>query len=206
MYEVHWTSHTILVSVPDTPSSARRDFEAAITIWNQAQSWFVRSYYPKDYPDDIFTIGLAAQGQSAQVTVQYVSSLSNGWWAETGRYGASILMVTEHSEGNVILATHELGHVLGLGDNSINGDLERGSDVQSLYPSTLNLYAVYLEVKCNFCYTGSDRVTLPSGITYFTWSPNLTAMPEFSNTPTMLGLLLGILCTASRRISLKLSS
>src|SRR5208337_3971355 len=116
----------------------------AIEIWNQAQAWFIQSYYPQNYPKDVFTLELASSGQTAQVTVQYVYTLPNGYWAETSQYGTKISMVISRAFQNSVLAAHELGHVLGLADNSIKGDLERSSGVYQPYPSTLDLYGVFL--------------------------------------------------------------
>ncbi|MGA8856893.1 MAG: hypothetical protein WB643_06980 [Candidatus Bathyarchaeia archaeon] len=197
MYEVQWTTHTLLVSIPDTLPDAKTSMLQAMDIWNKAQTWFIQSYYPNQ-PEAMFNLK-AAQGGQVQVTVQYVSSLPNGWWAETTQSGTKISIVISHASGNVVIAAHELGHVLGLGDNSINGDLERSSNVFSPYPSTLNLYGVFLQAKCQ-CYTYEDSISLPAQIPYTIWNPNLVVVPEF---PNMLPVLV-VAALASVIIPVKL--
>ena len=206
MYETHWKTHTILVSLPNTivrfsgniidPNSS---VIQAMDIWNQAQIWFVQSYFPHNYPTYVFRLEVARPGQVPQVTVQYIGYLHDGWWAETSQYGTKISIVIAHSDQNTVLAAHELGHVLGLGDNSINGDLERTSNVFSPYPSTLNLYAVYMQAKC-LCYTAADKVILTQ-IPYMQWNPNLVVVTEFPNPALILvvAIITGLLLTVKLR-------
>jgi len=211
MFETHWTSHIILVSFPNTiPTFYEGNYNVtyeliqpltqAIEIWNQAQAWFIQSYYPQNYPKDVFTLELASSGQTAQVTVQYVYTLPNGYWAETSQYGTKISMVISRAFQNSVLAAHELGHVLGLADNSIKGDLERSSGVYQPYPSTLDLYGVFLQAKCQ-CYTQQDSVGLPQQIPYSIWNPNQAVVPEFPDMPPVLvvGILVDLFLSVKLR-------
>lgn len=197
MYSISWTSHTILVSVPASPSWAQADFMSAIQDWNEAQGWFLASYEPSHLTAR-YTLELAQPGQRPQVIVNYVSNLPNGWWAETSQDGTRISLVESHADGNVVLVAHELGHVLGLGDNSISGDLERSSNVHSPYPSTLDLYGAYLQALCQ-CYSQGDTVGLPAQIPYTVWVPNEKPIPEFSSPAFVLVSILLVIGLTRRR-------
>lgn len=175
MCEIHWTTRTLLVSIPTSPQAWRDAILQAMGIWNRAQTWFIQTYEP-NHPADIYTLQEAQPGQTAQIVIHYVNSLPNGWSGQTTHYGVQIEMVQNYV--NVVLAAHELGHSLGLGDNSISGDLERNNYVYTPYPSTLNLYGVFLQAQCS-CYTGEEQITLPAQIPYaIYWD---TPVPEFSN-------------------------
>lgn len=202
MYEVHWTTQTLRISIPDTPAGAKLSMLEAMDIWNKAQVWFVQSFYP-NHPEAVFTLKEAKGSSQAQVTVQYVDSLPRGWWAETTHYGTKIFIVIGHAPGNVVIAAHELGHVLGLGDNSIDGDLERSGNVFLPYPSTINLYGVFLQAECQ-CYTDTDSISLPTQISYTVWDPSSAVIPEFPNMlPVLIVAALASLLGSSIQRSLR---
>jgi hypothetical protein len=203
MYSIAWPSHTILVSVPDDPAGAQISFQLAMDYWNQAQQWFLASYEP-NHPTAEYTLELAQSGQHAQVTVQYVSHISEGWVAATYSSGRQISIAISLFSGVdysvnyalVSVAEHELGHVLGLGDNCVREDLmfsSCGSGMMSAhYPSTLDLYAVYLQAVSNGSYGTEDTVSLPAQIPYVAWLPNEMPVSEFSNSFIILVAALSV--------------
>jgi hypothetical protein len=181
MLPIGWTSKTILVNVPTNPTWALDSIQQAMQDWNQAQTWFLSSYEP-NHQNAMYTLQLAQTGQTAQVTVLYVSDTGQQWDGYTydgftkiaivmSRYGPSNAFDVE------ILAEHELGHVLGLADNCVNSDLMRGGCnnfllyIANNYPSTLDLYAVYLQVITGNSYGYGDSIILPTQIPFSTWSP-----------------------------------
>jgi hypothetical protein len=193
MYTIAWTSKTILVSVPDDPAWAKQAFETAMQNWNQAQAWFLASYEP-EHQDAKYTLELAENGQTPQVTVTYVPDKGQQWWGLTSLYGRAISIVLSRF-GNGYngyslerLAEHELGHTMGIYDNCVRLDLMYGtcngilgSSILGNYPSTLDLYAIFQQAISNGGYAYGDSVTLPTQISYSTWSPNATPIPEFES-------------------------
>jgi len=181
MFPISWTSKTILVSVPANPNWALQSFQQAMQDWNQAQAWFLANYEPA-HQNSIYTLQLAQAGRTAQVTVQYVSDTGQQWDGLTSLSATTIDIVlsryaaSEDAYHITILAEHELGHVLGLADNCVNSDLMRGGCkgflevVANIYPSTLDLYAVYLQVITGNSYGWGDSVDLPGQIPFAIWS------------------------------------
>jgi Matrixin len=184
MFQVSWTNRTIFISVPNSPASGKAAFEFAAQVWNQAQTWFMQSYEP-NRPNAVYTLAIAQSGEVAQVTVQYSSSNPNDYWAVTSAEGTRISIILSKFGTNPTtsdlepVAIHELGHVLGLGDNNIEGDMMRSTGPYPYVPSTLDLYAAYLEAASGNSYGNGDTVRLPSQIPYLTWYPGEAAVPEF---------------------------
>jgi hypothetical protein len=196
MFPIDWTSTTILVSLPANPSWAIQPIQQAMQDWNQAQSWFLESYEPGQ-PNAKYTLQLAQAGQNPQVIVKYVPDTGQNWGGYTYNNGRSISIVISlfyRASDLQIVAAHELGHVLGLGDSCVKGDLMRGdcngpfvTTSYPPYPSTLNLYGVYLQAVTANQYDSQDSVSLPPQIPYSTWTPGITSIPEF---PATLRILL----------------
>lgn len=205
MYSIAWTSHTILVSVPDEPSAGKDAFNLAVQVWNQAQLWFLQSYEP-NHLSSIYTLRVAELGEVPQVAVQYVSSNPRGDWAITYAAGTRIAIVLSKFGANPTalflepVSIHELGHVLGLGDNNVAGDIMRSEGPYPYSPSTLDLYAVYLQAVSGGSYGGEDIVTLPSQIPYTVWYPGAQPIPEFpaATGALMLGFVVPLLFLAFR--------
>jgi len=177
---------TLVVEIPAAPISARTVIRQALEDWNKAQEWFLESYYPND-TNRIYQLATNTSANSdAQIIIGYVDNLAYSWGAYTRNYrGASGF--TERSSISIRndqlfytnallgLVTHELGHSLGLDHNGLN-DLMNPKPV-NIYPSTLNLYAVYMltfgqSVTSSFVY-------LPNSIRYEMWFPNNLPLPEF---------------------------
>lgn len=192
MYQVNWSSSTIVVSVPANPSWALDSFQQAIQDWNQAQTWFLASYEPT-HQNAKYTLQLAEAGQTPQVTVYYVSNTGQQWEGQTSHFGTTVAIVLSlYPTGDIHdvteLAEHELGHVLGLGDNCVKADL-MSSGCNNLphvgpYPSTLDLYAAYVQAVSGDGYGNGNSVSLPLQIPYLIWHPTVTQVSQTFTTTT----------------------
>ena len=209
MYPINWTSSIILVSVPTSVGGVPQAFQQAMQWWNQAQTWFLASYEP-GHPNAKYTLQLAQAGQFAQVSVQYVADTGQSWSGLTSDNGRLIsVVISRFGYGPnqmpffvlEVLAEHELGHVLGLQDNCLVNDLMRGDcggfllGIGNNYPSTINLYGVYLQAISGDHYGYSDSISLPPQIPYSIWVPNKAPIPEFSNSylPLVMALLMFVM-------------
>ncbi|MFI5450089.1 MAG: hypothetical protein ACHQ03_10060 [Candidatus Bathyarchaeia archaeon] len=213
MYEIHWKTHTLLIQIPDAPPQQRATPEQvkgvmllAISRWNEAQDWFIQTYYPT-HPEAKFTLQEVGPNEKPQITIQYVKSLScpsaqYGCVGLTSNYGTQISMILSGPWGlSLTLVMHELGHSLGLADNSIANDGNMYADMEAYLgpsalpddydPSTLDLYGVFLQAQCQ-CYGQGDSVSLTHQIPYMVWKPPV--VPEF---PNPLPLLLVAVASAS---------
>lgn len=206
--------------MPDSPTWGVQAFTFAIGTWNQAQTWFLESYYPQDYLQDVFTLKLATSSETPQITVQYVSSIPNtpkGVNGLTDEYGARISIILGPGPYPVspVLAEIELGHSLGLADNPnpyytngytdlmyFNPNNINAGGLSHDYPSTLDLFAVYREAKC-LCYAQGDSVVLQNQIPYVVWKPNLAILPEFSNSIPVLFLAISSVALMTRARKLR---
>lgn len=181
MLGVNWTTHEILVQIPEDPSWARIAIEGAMTDWKEAQVWFIQTYFTND-PSAEFLLVQAENQPSPQVSVRYVNYNGQAWagTTEVPTSGAitneTVLIILNRlatPDDLLQVAEHEFGHVLGLDYTAMSQDLTYPAidsyvGGEPLHPSTLNLYAVYLlGIRCTF--SGSDVVVLPSQIPYLEW-------------------------------------
>jgi hypothetical protein len=200
MYQVSWTSKTLRIKVPDSPAWAKAGFQSAAEDWNQAQTWFLKEYEP-NHVTAMYTLQIAQAGQGAQVTVQYVANTGQDWDGQTSESGTRISIVISSfyaSEDAEIIAEHELGHVLGLGDNKVSHDLETMIDHVGNYPSTLDLYSAYVQAVSGNAYGNGDTIRLPSQIPYLTWHPGMV-VPEFPVPTLLLFLVVSVLFILRKR-------
>ena len=184
-------------------------------IWNQAQLWFVTSYYP-NRQTNVFTLE-PANSSNGMVKITYTLN-ETVLWSAIGCYiknvtlgacstqdGRLIVISLPSLEGcKCALAAHELGHVLGLNDFGLNGypllpqDLMNYNNTPDAYPSTLDLYAVYLIAFVGA--TSGGNFTLPSTIPYTHWTPGMTPVPEFPNILLVFASTMLLLVIVRRRI------
>jgi hypothetical protein len=215
--EANWRSQTIFVSIPKSPAWAYNQTLFALNVWNEAQQWFVASWYPKD-SSAIYTL-VNGTGKS-QITITYVPDTGQ-WWKgvttvrpDSNAASISILLSRNWTTGFGFeyAIMHELGHTLGLSHTRYAPDLmcailnETRQRVcekpPSLYPSTLNLYGVYLVAKGTPVVYG-DIVTLPSSIPYMEWQPTMTPIPELPSEVGFLAVLVSslIACVIARPLA-----
>ncbi len=189
MLGVSWDTHEISVNIPTSPSWAPSAINAAIDDWNNAQLWFIHTYFPNQTGAQ-FVLKGNPNSSDSQVTIIYVTDMGQYWTGNTetptsGTVSNETVLVVlsrlQTPKDLVQVVEHELGHVLGLGHTQISSDLMYGaqdaySGGELLHPSTLNLYAIYLLGKgCNF--SAEESVTLPSQIPYLEWYPAIPQPP-----------------------------
>jgi hypothetical protein len=169
-----WADLMITVSIPHTPMQVMNQgqendwayfaVENATLVWNQAQEWFVSKYYPQEKTYK-FTIA-----KHAAVTVSFTDLKTPNNYTMTGQtlfnetsagfYRSSVVILrwpTDRFSGQqpyqlYIVALHQFGHVLGLGNTNLGyaldgskiTDLIDASQSIGLTPLTLDLYAVHL--------------------------------------------------------------
>ena len=194
-----WPSRLIYVWIPPTPTVAHDLVVKAITIWDQAQSWFKATYFP-DGKTYTFVVGNKRSRVFVEFTdywtvSNYCSSSPLGVdgcthirWDDSNNitravvYLATGLLTYQGSKYDpLFLVLHEFGHALGLTDypSALSCSFQ---DLLCLYypneyPSTLDLYGLHQ-------LAGGNRETdvyLPSTVPYAYYLsaifPKSTSMP-----------------------------
>ena len=198
---VYWEQRVLNVKIAATPTDAYSIVKQALQSWNEAQTWFIANYEPQatGKPDHTFV----ESDVNTQITIRYVSTLPNSWGAETTfdeqtgpaleRVTISVILSVWSNAQLLSVMNHELGHALGLGHTELTYDLmyHSSASVPIPYPSTLNLYAIYVLTRNSLTSNNPNfgkPVTLPASIPYVEWRPGM-AVPEFSFTPVLILLV-----------------
>jgi len=179
-----WPTHSIPVSINAPEPNARRAILNAMRTWNLAQQWFITTYMASQGAPFVFyetnstfdsMVNVSFNGTQ---TMQYLGwTSSDEFHDQQGNFrqvtvGITIDLIKQ--DGEVVsdlelqrLATHELGHALGLDHTPLNPNDLMYPVPQVVFPSTLNLYAVYLlsEVT-NMKDLPQQPVSLPGSIPY----------------------------------------
>ena len=202
-----WTSSIIHVHVHGGQEWQRNETYEAMQIWNQAQLWFAREYFPNS---SVYTF--KADDGSAQVQVRLVNSSTivgsiQAWTDYRAQNGtmesASVQIAVRNSaEAVLLLSLHELGHVLGVGHVSCcERDLMNPYPVtHSAFPvpSTLDLYAVHVLASGD---SVPNYVLLPTKVPYQTVTCSELALPEFQNLLLVLVSVLSLMLIRRRQLT-----
>jgi len=149
-----WVSNVIPVHVSGGTVWQQNQALQAMKLWNQAQLWFNDKYFPNSSG---YTFEPGDASAPVQVTMLNSSIIIEGvlGWTdyrlENGIIkSAKVGIAAAYPEQVVlVLSAHELGHVLGLGDDVLccKKDLMNASPIVhnvSAIPTTLDLYALHV--------------------------------------------------------------
>jgi len=194
-----WPSQTIAVNIQTNVSTnAKQAVLAAMNTWNLAQRWFIKTYengvgvpYSFYETNQHPVSGVSVTFNKTQTRDDTGWTSYNYWWNSRGiftRVAVSISLDLTLRSGRPLsqvelqaLATHELGHALGLDHTTFSK-----TDLMNHYapgfevtlPSTLNLYALYLLSKSNSkSNLPASPIMLPAEIPYA--NVPASAVPEF---------------------------
>jgi hypothetical protein len=201
-----WTSSTISVHVSGGQDWQQNQTYQALQVWNRAQLWFAREYFPNS---SVYTFEVG--DSSAQVQVKLLNSSTvvgsiQGWTDYHAQNGimesASVKIGAKNSkEAILLLSVHELGHVLGIGHVSCcERDLMNAYPVTksaSYIPTTLDLYAVHVLASGDLVPT---YVWLPNKVPYQTVPNTELALPELPNPLYVLVAVSSLMLMLRRRL------
>jgi len=190
---------SLRVSVEVPHGWAADSVRQAMQIWNEAQIWFAKTYFPNG---KVYTFTESGTQYVHVIWVPYnpvfggraeSNCMANDVEGVAG-VSCTVSLVLTYSNGTnmtpaLILhgALHEFGHVLGLGhpDLDIPDELMNPKrDSNALTPSTLDLYAVHLLANTigKTSSLAGVVVTLPANIPYTNYGSNLTSVTTIAHT------------------------
>lgn len=192
-----WPDHSIPVKIGSVEEiSARRAVLNAMITWNLTQQWFIATYVSGSAAP--FNLYETTSTPTSGIIVTFNETQTRDDWGWTScRYSydsqgvfteiaCRVSLDLSFRSGEALsetqlqaLATHELGHCLGLDHTTFSEtDLMNHSSPnhEVTLPSTLNLYAVYLLSKASSLNSLPESpVTLPDNIPYQMAVPELAA-------------------------------
>jgi hypothetical protein len=187
-----WSSNTIPIYISGGEEWQQNQTLRAMQLWDQAQLWFAREYFPNS---SVYTLEAGDSSAPVQVTLVSSSTVAEnilGWTNYHEQNGviesANVRIAAANSEHTtLVLSAHELGHVLGLGDDVICCETDLMNTFPtvnnaSALPTTLDLYALHVLASTNAI---PSFVWLPNGIPYETAVLTVTS----TGSPAMISIL-----------------
>ena len=184
-----WSSSTIRVYISGGEVWQQNQALQAMQLWNQAQLWFAKEYFPNSL---VYTFEVGDSSAPVRVTLLNSSTIVEnilGWtdYHMQNRVIDSVnvrIAAANSARAVLVLSSHELGHVLGLGDDVIccKKDLMNAFPIMdnvSALPTTLDLYALHVLAIANAI---PSFVWLPNGIPYE------TALTTLNGSPTIMAI------------------
>jgi hypothetical protein len=179
-----WPTHGIPVAIDASQPDAAQAVSKAMVTWNLAQQWFIATYMAGSGTPFVFYETSSTTESMVTVTfnqTQSIDDLGKTNWQEfhdqQGFFKRIIVNISidlTTQTGRILsdadlqmLATHELGHAIGLDHTTFSTADLMNHMPEVLFPSTLNLHAVYLlSQSSNTKDLPKEPVTLPDNIPY----------------------------------------
>jgi Matrixin len=156
-----WPTHSIPVSIETSQSNERQAVLNAIRTWNLAQQWFITTYAASHAAPFVFYATNSTFESMVTIKFNQTQTIDYLGWTSThelhdqqGNFRIVTVSVTidlTKQDGTAVsdvelqtLATHEMGHALGLDHTNFSPEDLMNPVPKVIFPSTLNLYAVYL--------------------------------------------------------------
>jgi hypothetical protein len=197
IYGFSWPTHSIPVLIETSQPDVAQAVLNAMNTWNLAQQWFITTYMGRADTPFVFYQTNSISDSMITVTFNQTQTVEDLGWTIAHEFhdqqgvfkkvfaGISIDLAWQNGEALSdlelqTLATHELGHALGL-DHTTFSTLDLMYHIPKvMFPSTLNLYAVYLLSRStSLSNLPQQPVTLPGNIPYLTVSPaDLETVPS----------------------------
>jgi hypothetical protein len=184
IYGFTWPTHSLPVAIDAPQPNARNAVLKAMNTWNLAQQWFITAYMNGAGTPFVLYETKSTSDSMITVTFNQTQTREELGWTNAHEFhdqqgvfrkvvvDISIDLTRQSGESLTdtelqTLATHELGHALGLDHTTFSTSDLMYHIPKVIFPSTLNLYATYLLSKSTSVNNlPQEPVTLPQSIPY----------------------------------------